>query len=82
VAVSARGDVSSIPAALRCDALPGDGGTIVAWSGPWPHDLRWWDGATRRRRALWQVTVTTGDGEVRGLVALERGRAVVEAIYD
>ena len=82
VAVSARGDMSAVPASLRCDAVPAGGGAVVSWAGPWPHDVRWWDHATRRRRALWQVTVDTDDGDVRCLVALERGRAVVDAIYD
>jgi protein ImuB len=82
VVVSARGEVSAVPASLRSDALAGGGGPIVDWSGPWPHDVRWWDHATRRRRALWRVTVATGAGEVRGLVALERGRAVLDALYD
>jgi protein ImuB len=82
IVVSARGEVSAVPAALRSNVLAGGGGPIVDWSGPWPHDVRWWDHATRRRRALWRVTVATGAGEVRGLVALERGRAVLDALYD
>jgi hypothetical protein len=53
---------------------------VVAWAGPWAYDLRWW--AQRRRRVLWQVVVDTPDTEVACLVALERGRAAVEAIYD
>jgi protein ImuB len=77
VAVSGRGDPSAPPAGLRCAALPGGGGALVAWSGPWAHDLRWWD--ARRRRALWQVVV---EGGTACLVVLERGRAAVEAVYD
>jgi protein ImuB len=77
VAVSGRGEPSAVPALLRCAVLPGGGGPLVAWSGPWAHDLRWWD--ARRRRALWQVVV---DGGTACLVVLERGRTTVEAVYD
>jgi protein ImuB len=101
VTVSGRGEASAPPARLWCDALPGGGGPVVAWAGPWPHDLRWW--GSRRRRALWQVVVGTGSvperrtgsvperrtGSVpeRGtgvacLVAVVRGRAEVECVYD
>jgi protein ImuB len=79
VRVSARGEASGEPAVLRCAALPDGGGRVVAWAGPWPHDLRWWARATRRRRALWQVVVRD---DVACLVAVEGGRAAVEAIYD
>jgi protein ImuB len=82
VAVSGRGEPSAPPAGLRCAALPDGGGRLVACSGPWAHDLRWWD--ARRRRALWQVVVEGGpDGSgVACLVVLERGRTAVEAVYD
>ncbi len=77
ITVSGRGEPSAPPAGLRCAALPDHGGPLVAWSGPWAHDLRWWD--ARRRRALWQVVV---EGGTACLVVLERGRAAVEAVYD
>jgi protein ImuB len=77
IVVSGRGEPSAPPAGLRCAALPDGGGPLVGWSGPWAHDLRWWD--ARRRRALWQVVV---DGGVACLVVLERGRTTVEAVYD
>jgi len=90
VTVSGRGEPSGAPAGLWCAVLPGGGGPLVAWNGPWAHDLRWWD--ARRRRALWQVVVAgggdagagdAGDGAgVACLVVLERGRAAVEAVYD
>lgn len=122
VRVSGRGDASRAPAELHSGALAGGGGAVVAWAGPWPHDLRWWiatngrehasepsragypgpqgashglgnsvrnernrsdDRVTRRRRALWQLVVKTdGGSEVACLVAVEGGRAVVEAVYD
>ena len=78
VTVSGRGEPSGAPAGLWCAVLPGGGGPLVAWNGPWAHDLRWWD--ARRRRALWQVVVAgaddAGDGGagVACLVVLERGR--------
>lgn len=77
IAVSGRGEPSAPPAGLRCAALPDGGGPLVASSGPWAHDLRWWD--ARRRRALWQVVV---EGGTACLVVLERGRTAVEAVYD
>ncbi len=77
IAVSGRGEPSAPPAGLRCAALPDGGGPLVATSGPWAHDLRWWD--ARRRRALWQVVV---EGGTACLVVLERGRTAVEAVYD
>lgn len=79
VTVSARGDVSGVPAGLRCAALPGGGGEVVAWTGPFAHDLRWWDPPARRRRVLWQVVLRGG---AACLVAVERGRAAVEAVWD
>ena len=81
ITVSGRGEPSAAPADLRCSALPNGGGPLVAWAGPWPHDLRWWD--ARCRRALWQVVVDGGEGTaIACLVAVARGRAEVEAIYD
>jgi protein ImuB len=92
VVVSGRGEPSAAPAALRCGVLPGGGGRLMAWNGPWAHDLRWWD--VRRRRALWQVVVEGGSDDpgpggsgpggsgVACLVVLERGHAAVEAVYD
>ena len=94
VRVSGRGEASSPPVRLRSDVLPGGAGTVVAWAGPWAHDVRWWDRVTRRRRVLWQVVVQcpVADGADSGaecvgdlvacLVAVEGGRAAVEAVYD
>jgi protein ImuB len=83
VTVSGRGDASASPARLRCAALPGRGGEIAAWAGPWAHDARWWDRRARTRRAYWQVLVAAPDGErVACLVAVTAGHAALEAIYD
>jgi protein ImuB len=52
---------------------------IVAWSGPWPVDERWWDDAGHRRHARFQVV--TDDGVAR-LVTIEGGRWRLAAVYD
>jgi protein ImuB len=83
VTVSGRGDASSPPARVRCAVLPGSGGAVTAWAGPWAHDARWWDRRARARRAYWQVLVNAPDGgSVACLVAVSAGRASLEAIYD
>lgn len=83
VTVSSRGDASASPARLHCRMLPGDGGAVTAWAGPWAHDVRWWDGRTRSRCVHWQLVVATADGDsVACLVAVAAGRATIEAIYD
>lgn len=77
VLVSGRGDVSSAPCRLRLgDRVVRD---IVAWSGPWPVDERWWDAAGHRRMARFQVV--TDDGVAR-LVTIEGGRWRLAAVYD
>lgn len=78
VVVSARGEASGPPTELRCAALPGGGGRVAAWSGPWAQDVRWWDPRARSRRACWQLVV----GDVACLVHVARGRAALDAIYD
>jgi protein ImuB len=78
VTVSARGVPSGDPARLRCEVLVGGGGPVEAWTGPWLHDVRWWDAAAHQRRAWWQV-VAAG---AACLVATQGGAASLEAIYD
>jgi len=79
IVVSGRGTASAAPASLRSAAATG---AITAFAGPWPHDLRWWDRLTRRRRALWQVVVDDDRGAVACLVSVESGNARVDAVYD
>lgn len=83
VTVTGRGECHVPPAWIRSDVLADStgGGTsgIVAWAGPWPEDLRWWDRLTRRRRARWQILTDAG---VAALVVVESGRAALEALYD
>jgi protein ImuB len=77
VSVSGRGEVSSVPAWLKVGDRPSR--CIVAWSGPWPVDERWWDDVGHRRHARFQVV--TDDGVAR-LVTIEGGRWRLAAIYD
>ena len=77
VLVNARGDASSTPSILKSAALPGQGGEVSAWAGPWAQDVRWWD-PLGERRVLWHVVV----GDVACLVRVEHGRATLDAIYD
>jgi protein ImuB len=80
VTVFGRGEASAPPARLVAD-LVGDA-PVIAWAGPWPQDVRWWDRVCRRRRALWQVVVRTDRADVACLVVMEGGRSGIEAVYD
>jgi len=79
ITVSGRGLASGEPARVEGEAVRGP---VLAWAGPWPQDLRWWDRLARRRRAIWQLVVDTDNGPTACLVAIEAGRAGVAAIYD
>lgn len=80
VGVSGRGEVSAPPVRLECERV---GGRVEWWGGPWVHDVRWWDAAEHRRRALFQVVAVRAEGtRAAVLVAIEGGRATVEALYD
>ncbi len=79
VTVSGRGEVSGAPAVLRGDPLPGGGGPVEHFAGPFAHDVRWWDRRARSRRAYWQCALADG---VVVLVSTARGRAALEALYD
>jgi protein ImuB len=76
--VSGRGEQLGVPAQLRSRVLPGGGGAVTAWAGPWVHDVRWWDARARDRCARWQVVVET----VACIVSVANGRGAIEAIYD
>jgi protein ImuB len=83
VVVSGRGEQSAAPARVECAVLPGGGGAVSGWAGPWASDVRWWDPLARRRCARWQVVVDCGDaGDVACVVVVEAGHAGIEAIYD
>ena len=74
IRVDGRGELSAAPATVEVDGVTR---SVTAWAGPWPVDERWWDVA-RRRRARFQLVV----GEEVYLVALDRGRFVLEGKYD
>jgi protein ImuB len=75
VEVSARGLLSSVPAALAVENGPFE--EIVSWAGPWPIEERWWEAGGRRRARL-QVVLTGGGAHV---VCREAGAWWVEASY-
>jgi len=52
---------------------------VVGWAGPWPVEERWWDPATARRYARFQVACATGNAYV---LLHEKGRWWIEARYD
>jgi len=84
VVVSGRGEQSAAPERVECATLPGGGGLVRGWAGPWASDVRWWDPLTRRRCARWQIVVDCGPdaGDIACVVMVEAGRAGIEAIYD
>jgi len=71
------------PAPATVHAVPSpvdiDGLDVVAWSGAWPVDERWWDPPTHHRRVRRQV-VTADSGA--HLLLREGGQWFVEATYD
>ncbi|PSK97786.1 protein ImuB [Murinocardiopsis flavida] len=76
VAVDGRAAVSAPPARLGiAGADPVD---IDSWAGPWPCVERWWDPASRHRRARLQVT----SGPRAYLLVIEDRQWQVEAVYD
>ena len=77
VGVDGRGTPSGVPARVVIGGLPPS--SVVAWAGPWPIDEHWWDTAAHRRRARFQIV--TADGEAY-LLAVDRGRWIVEGSYD
>jgi len=75
--VDGRGTPSGVPASVAIGGRPPS--LVVAWAGPWPVDEQWWDTAAHRRRARFQVVTVDGGGY---LLAIDRGRWVVEGSYD
>jgi len=76
VTVSGRCELSAEPARL---AVAGDPPLrVTGWAGPWPLAERWWDAATARRRARFQLA--TEDGRA-WLAVVQDGRWLVEAGY-
>jgi len=80
VGVTGRQVVTAAPARVGVAGRPER--EVLAWTGPWPADERWWDAANARRRARFQVVVD-GDGDQRALLlVVEGGRWWVEGVYD
>jgi len=77
VHVTARDLCSAAPARISIEKERWQ--DIVAWGGPWLVDERWWDAASRRRQARFQLVV---DGGVAYLAVIEAGRWWLEAVYD
>ncbi|MEI7592132.1 MAG: DNA polymerase Y family protein [Actinomycetes bacterium] len=77
IEVSGRGLMSATPTQLS--VRNGPWVTLLAWAGPWPVDERWWDSATHRRRARFQVVDAGGRAH---LLSVEGQRWWVEATYD
>jgi protein ImuB len=76
VTVTGRCAVSAAPATLALAGEPQR--PVTGWAGPWPLSERWWDPATTRRRARFQLL--TGDGRA-WLAVVQDGRWLIEAGY-
>ncbi|NUT49454.1 MAG: DNA polymerase Y family protein, partial [Saccharothrix sp.] len=56
---------------------------VVAWSGPWPVDERWWDSEAAMRGARLQVLGTAADGEEQAFLLIRAGgKWALEGVYD
>jgi len=78
IGVTSRGAVSGVPARFRVSAdEPWQ--QVAAWAGPWPVDERWWDEASARRIARFQVVGVDGRA---WLLVLDGDAWFTEARYD
>lgn len=77
VTVGARGLMEREPARLEVDGARSV--EVVAWSGPWLLDERWWQPEQGRRSARMQIVLADGRAAVLGT---RSGSWVVEASYD
>ena len=74
--VTGRGGLVAEPARVRiAEAWQ----PVAAWAGPWPVDDQWWDEASARRVARFQVVGVDGSA---WLLVLENGQWWLEAVYD
>ena len=78
VLVTARGAVSAVPSRFRVSAAE-PWQQVAAWAGPWPVDERWWDEASARRVARFQVVGVDGRA---WLLVLDGDTWFTEARYD
>ena len=88
VSVSARGELSGVPAAFSLLPTGGSGvqvadsnklHPITAWAGPWLSTERWWDPATESRQARFQFQ--TADTRA-WLFTLHQAAWQAQATYD
>jgi protein ImuB len=77
VTVTGRALVSAPPTRLSADGGPWL--AVTSWAGPWPVTERWWDPASARRCARFQLV--TDDGNA-WLAVVQDGRWLIEASYD
>jgi protein ImuB len=77
IAVTGRADISAPPAQLA--AADGHVLAVVSWAGPWPLTERWWDPASARRSARFQLVTEDGTG---WLTTVRDGRWLIEGSYD
>lgn len=78
VAVTDRGLVTGDPVQFSVDRMSPPT-RVQAWAGPWPIDELWWDPASARRVARFQVVGVDGSA---WLLVVEDGRWWCEARYD
>jgi len=72
VGVTARLDLTGVPARLGADVIAG-------WAGPWPVDERWWAPAEASRRVRFQVRLADGRAF---LLVLSAGVWTIQGVYD
>lgn len=77
VAVDGRAQISGSPAWLSLGGAPRQ--AVVSWAGPWPVTEQWWDPASARRRARFQLVTDNGSA---WLAAVQGGQWTIEASYD
>jgi len=77
VTVTGRALVSAPPARLSADGGPWL--AVTSWAGPWPVTERWWDPASTRRRARFQLVTEDGNA---WLAVVQDGHWLIEASYD
>lgn len=78
VVVTGRGAVTCPPERFRA-SIDEPWQPVASWAGPWPIEELWWDEATSRRIARFQVVGVDGSA---WLMVVENGRWFTEARYD
>ena len=81
VTVTGRGQISAPPARLWLWPPAGAGRSlaVISWAGPWPVTERWWDPASSRRCARFQLVTEDEDA---WLAVVRDGCWLIEASYD